>query len=326
MVRHQVQVLVLSALLTPPLYAETISTPQVLERTLSALSTCLDWRWVGSCLWMDCDLLGCRVLTSMKVRHYLPDLLVTVQRSPADTPWLEMQHLLGPVQETALATLMNRLTGGTFTTGGGHAAVTQSQFGNANLNFFEASVFGHPLAQLPVIRDRLFCESVTRSGKPYFESTIDAVAWRLAPFESMLPESLVPGQREIWDGVSHSWSALYPRSGYVVQQSPAKAAAVVAQRACNIVAGPRRDHLARSLEVPAAFTRPPPQLNERDPGTGLWQQISPGVDTDCTLFGSNDPGWDYGRIDASQAFMWNLWRPYECCRQNGATFLGDLDF
>ena len=307
---------------TARMTAETISTAQIVHRTTQGIDQCLDWKWVGNCFWLQCDLLGCSPTTSMKVRHYLPDLLVTVQQTPSSNPWLEMRSLLRATQEVALASLLSSAGAYAFEAGSGEASTSYGFARNGDLRFFESNVFGHPMAELPPLLDKLLCESVTRPAKPYFQSTLDAVAWRFAPTESMSPNALMPGRREIGSSGFASWGGVYPRSGFIIQQSPARAAAVVAQRACDIVLGSRGTHVALALD----YTMPPAVLNERDPNTGVWQMISPKVDSSCALFGSSDPAWDYGRIDESRAFIWNLWRPYECCEPNGDIFLGDIDF
>lgn len=44
----------------------------------SALSPdCLEYRVVGICYWLYCTPFGCSVRTSVKVRHYVPDAVVS---------------------------------------------------------------------------------------------------------------------------------------------------------------------------------------------------------------------------------------------------------
>ena len=44
----------------------------------SALSPdCLEYRVVGICYWLFCTWTGCTVRTSVKVRHYVPDAVVS---------------------------------------------------------------------------------------------------------------------------------------------------------------------------------------------------------------------------------------------------------
>lgn len=318
--------LVLLCLSAPLHEAESVSTAQITQRTLVAASSCLNWRWIGNCLWSECDLFGCEILTSMKVRHYVPDLLVTVQRTPADIPWREMRYTLSSMQASTISSVIRLISSQAFAGSGGDVAVSTDFTRNGDVRFFESNVFGHPLDALPLETGGLLCQSVSQPGKRYYQSALDALAWRVAPFESTRPEALVPGRREIGSSIAGSWGAVYPRSGFVTQQSPAKAAAVIAQRACDIVVGPRLQHVAFELESPEPYTTVPTYLDERDPATGLWQMISPKIDRTCGLFGLGDPNWDVGRIDESRASIWNLWRPYECCEPRGQIYLGAVHF
>ncbi|MCY3857580.1 MAG: TIGR03756 family integrating conjugative element protein [Gammaproteobacteria bacterium] len=318
--------LVVLILFAPFGEAESLSTAQIVQRTLHSISSCLDWRWVGNCFWSQCDLLGCEVSSSMKVRHYLPDLLVTVQRVPTDTPWTEMRHALSSTQSATTSSVFRPLSRQQFVGSGADVAVSSGHERNGDVRFFEASVFGHPLEALPLEVERLLCRSSIQAGKPYYQSSLDDFAWRFAPLESIHPAALIPGRREIGRTEEATWGAVYPRSGFVTQQSPVKAAAVIAQRACDILIGPRGQHVALELENPKPYTSVPTHLDERDAATGLWQMISPFVDPTCDLFGTQNPNWDFGRIDESRAFIWNLWRPYECCEPRGSIYLGAVHF
>ena len=165
--------------------AETVTTAEILSRTLQAVNSCLDWKWIGNCFWLDCNLLDCRVKTSIKVRHYRPDLLVTVQNSPANIPWKEMRLVLEQPQMLALTTIISALSGGSVKSGGGHVAVVHQADRNRRLRFYEANVFGHPIETIPSVVSRLFCKPRTTKAKPYFQSVLDSISWRFSPVESL---------------------------------------------------------------------------------------------------------------------------------------------
>ena len=322
----RVSLLTISSLGSVAGIAEFISTAQIIERTLTATPSCLNWRLVGSCQWLHCDLLGCSVQSSPKVRHYIPDLLVNIHRAPDDIPWLEMQQVFRVPQSFALRASAVAAHANPVAGSGGDAANSTRAPGNGDVRFYEATVFGHPLADLLFESENLLCEAVTKGGKPYFQSALDALAWRFSPIESVLPDALLPGRREIGSGANSTWGSVYPRNGFVTQQDPAKAAAVVAQRACDIVISSRRHRVALALDEAASHTWVPTMLEERNPATGLWQMIFPTTDGSCQLFGSNDPAWSVGRINDLRSFIWNLWRPYECCEPRGEKYLGSIDF
>ncbi len=72
----------------------------------------------------------------------------------------------------------------------------------------------------------------------------------------------------------------------------------------------------------------PPPLEEMNAETGVWQMLVPQPDTVCDVFGENDTttlfGWASGKVDVQGDYVWNLWRPYECCQIKGL-FLTDIE-
>jgi integrating conjugative element protein (TIGR03756 family) len=123
---------------------------------------------------------------------------------------------------------------------------------------------------------------------------------------------------------------------------------VIAQRAGDIVTRSDQPHIYVATEqgiVTRAGYRVwmPPPLVEADEETGTWQMLVPIEENECKVFGENDvfalPGnaWADGKLDFSKLpltdeqdshggdYVWNLWRPYQCCRDRG-TFITDIDF
>ncbi len=88
---------------------------------------------------------------------------------------------------------------------------------------------------------------------PYFLSTLDSIAWRTGVPESLYPEALIPGRREIGSQASgNMWGNVYPRSGFVSQTDDDKASAVVAQRVADIITRTGQPHVYQVLKGPAA--------------------------------------------------------------------------
>ncbi|MDC6679228.1 TraU family protein, partial [Leclercia adecarboxylata] len=59
--------------------------------TASVLSpNCLAYRVVGICFWLLCTPFGCTVKTSTKVRHFIPELVVSSCAITGNNPWTEM--------------------------------------------------------------------------------------------------------------------------------------------------------------------------------------------------------------------------------------------
>jgi hypothetical protein len=63
-------------------------------------------------------------------------------------------------------------------------------------------------------------------------------------------------------------------------------------------------------------------LRENDARTGIWQMLVPVPQGECKVFGENDlftlAGWGGGKVDPQGDYVFNLWRPYTCCRDRGS--------
>src|SRR3546814_8517822 len=49
------------------------------------------YRVVGICYWLSCGVGGCRIRTSIKVRHYVPDAVVSGYSNTGANPWVEVR-------------------------------------------------------------------------------------------------------------------------------------------------------------------------------------------------------------------------------------------
>lgn len=278
----------------------------------SALSPdCLEYRVVGICYWLYCTSFGCSVRTSAKVRHYVPDAVVSSYANTGDNPWLEVRAMSQPNASAQ----------------GGGDATTNAAHENSLARFKNADVIGHP-ASAAFSRfasaSGYACDGAGVAFMPYLLSTLDTPAWRYNVPESVYPEALIPGMREIGTRTGMNlWGNLYPRGGFVHQTDDYKAAAVVAQRAGDIVTRCGQLHVYQPL---LASTRdgywPAGALVEGDVSTGKWQELIPRLSSSCAVFPHDDQ-----KIQAQQGeYAWALWRPYSCCQRRGQTFLGSVDF
>src|SRR3546814_7544173 len=57
---------------------------------------CLEYRVVGICYWLYCTWTGCTVRTSIKVRHYVPDAVVSSYSNTGENPWVEVRAMSTP--------------------------------------------------------------------------------------------------------------------------------------------------------------------------------------------------------------------------------------
>ncbi|WP_429436353.1 TIGR03756 family integrating conjugative element protein [Pseudomonas sp. BS3782 TE3695] len=278
--------------------------------TSSVLSSgCLEYRIVGICFWLLCTPFGCTVKTSMKVRHFIPELVVSSYATTGDNPWTEMAALSAPISGAE---------------GGGNLITPNTHRDNLP-RFKNVDGIGHPggwAATQLASQSGYACASGATAFMPYYLSTLDSLAWRQGIPESFYPESLMPGLREIGRQASgNMWGNVYPRQGILVQPDDFKAAAVMAQRAGDVITRNGQPHVYVPL-TPAKRDGywPPGPIVENDASTHKWQLLYPQVQATCAIFPSDPvPGADGG-------YAWSLWRPYSCCKREGQTFLFSIDF
>ncbi|WP_412461706.1 TIGR03756 family integrating conjugative element protein [Pseudomonas sp. SC11] len=286
-----------------------ISSAAIIASTSSP--TCLEYKVVGICYWLLCTPGGCKVRTSAKVRHYIPDAVVSVYANTGENPWTEMSPMGAP---NAVAQA-------------GNDGTSNHNAENNIAKFKEADVIGHPGAAVFSRFASSFgysCHGATTPFVPYMLSTLDTLAWRYGVPESVYPEALIPGMREVGGLLSADmWGSVYPRSGFIHQVDDFKAGAVIAQRAGDVTTRVGQPHVylpMRSLAEPGYW--PAGELKEGDASTGKWQQLTPTMSPTCAVFPS--PGFNADAID--EAYAWALWRPYSCCQRKGQIFLGSTDF
>lgn len=278
--------------------------------TASALSpNCLEYRVVGLCFWLFCTPFGCKVKTSTKVRHFIPELVVSSYATTGNNPWTEMAALSSPISGAE----------------GGGNLITPNTLRDNLPRFKNVDGIGHPggvVATQLAAQSGYACASGATAFQPYYLSTLDSLAWRHGIPESVYPESLTPGVREIGLQASgNMWGNVYPRQGFLVQPDDFKAAAVMAQRAGDVMTRSGQPHVYLPL-TPAKREGywPPGPIVENEASTHKWQLLSPQVQPTCAIFPSEPVQ------SADGGYAWSLWRPYSCCKREGQTFLFSLDF
>jgi integrating conjugative element protein (TIGR03756 family) len=304
-----------------PITFAALSTAQIVASALSP--ACIHWRVSGICYWLLCTPLGCTVRTSVKVTHSLPEVVVSTYLTTGGNPWREMASV-----SRAAGGLEHALTGGlTGLSAGGGNATQRKPPGrrHASLLFRYADAIGHPAtALIGKYLSGYTCTSAARPLVTYFLSTLDALAWRTGLPESLYPEALMPGQRELGSSYrGDMWGALYPRAGLVNQTDGDKAAGVVAQRVADIITRAGQPHVYLPLQgTPRPGYWPPGAVVENtDRRNHAWQRLFPQPGSSCAVF--PDGHHDAAR-DGSAVFA--LWQPYSCCQRRGQTFLYSTDF
>ncbi|QIQ21452.1 TIGR03756 family integrating conjugative element protein [Zophobihabitans entericus] len=286
-----------------------LSTPEIVASTISP--DCIDYRIVGLCYWLLCTPYGCSVKTSVKVRHYIPDAVVSSYANTGENPWKEVSFM-SPILAESQA---------------GNNGTTNEQHENNLAKFKNADVIGHPGAEVYNEYMEQFgyvCSGASDAFEPFFLSTFDFIGWRYNLPEMFYPEALMPGMREVGQQLlGNMWGNVYPRGGFVHQSDDYKAAAVVAQRAGDIVTRYGQPHIyTPMLKEPKPGYIPAGALIEGDISTGKWQELKPTMMNTCSVFPSANLNLE--AMDGD--FAWTLWRPYSCCQRKGQTFLGSIDY
>lgn len=220
-----------------------------------------------------------------------------------------------------MATLSSPISGAE---GGGNLITPNTHRDNLT-RFKNVDGIGHPggwIATQLASQSGYACASGATAFIPYYLSTLDSLAWRHGIPENFYPESLVPGVREVGSQVlGNMWGNVYPRQGFLVQPDDFKAAAVMAQRAGDVVTRNWQPHVYVPL-TPARHDGywPPGPIVENDASTHKWQLLSPQIQPTCAIFPSNPVQ------SADGGYAWSLWRPYSCCKREGQTFLFSIDF
>lgn len=257
---------------------------------------CLYPRIVGICIWIWPYPLNIEV--TIKIGHFNPDVIVYVNR------------------EGALSTQDNPVYPSK-----GSAEVDDNERGHKDLMFKHALAAGNPLS------GQIYCPTQADTTI-YFTSEIDIPSWKWVGLDSLDSAAFIPGQREV--DVDENWGALYPRSGWVIQQSDPKTAGIIAQRVGDIITRESEPHiydddLASQMKIfveDEMFTWAPDELIENVFDEGWWERISPDFKIQCDIFGED--GSDEA-VDDNGDYIYILWRPYTCCEIEPG-FLIYIDF
>ncbi|SEG30056.1 TIGR03756 family integrating conjugative element protein [Billgrantia desiderata] len=299
---------------TAPSPAHAITTPEIIASAVAP--DCLEYRVVGVCVWLHCSWTGCSIRTSVKVRHYVPELVVSSYERPGSNPWREVSLLTSPLVDLAEGAL--GIAGGRATSDG----TTQHR---QSLRFKEADVIGHPGNE--VFREMagafgLTCAGRSRAFEPYFSSPLDVLAWRSNIPEMAYPEALIPGRRELGQP-GDNWGNIYPRGAFIGSRShDYKVAALIAQRAVDIVTRTGQPHVYQPLAGGGRDGYWPPGPVVEGDGEHRWQHLSPNMTQQCVAWPDRSPSDTYAdRLDPQGNYTFALWQRYRCCQRRGQTLL-----
>ena len=322
----------------------TLSAEALSSRSFSP--DCLEWKISGVCIWLKCSIFGCRVVTTPRISHRLPDLMVAAYPHTKDSPLEGMSLILG---------LLGDAVDGIYL-GGSITGIGNELVQHDTLQFNEVDVVGNPAANSK-ISSRFLCRSATKPSFPYYISLVDAVSWRSGLPDGLKDEALSPGKREIGNWPSHTWGSVYPRSGFLIQNHSGKAAAVSCQRAVDIVLRDGEGHVVKpfskgksntvqrgdararneiecnqsggywqSGDLSRCMTQTWQQwLPESDERTDRWQLLLPTRSDRCETFGETEQ-WPHSTIAQDGKYIWNYWAKYKCCVKAGGVLLAHFEF
>ncbi len=373
-ITKHITLLLCLSMLSLPLHAKSFTSAKVISSAHSR--SCLDYKILPNpCIYMyfSCSLFGgCGIKFTARdrIKHKLPDLVVSTFREPGDNPWTEIRltesRIAKATMDNVLVHAFKSIDKGEsvgFEGAGrenGHVGLGSIQ-SVKNLRFNETNVIGSPAPKVirrtmkytvPSIFGRPFlCKSTVRPLFPYMMSEVDAIAWRKAEVNMANTAADIArtggrhiGSLSLNNPNGNTWGTVYPRIGFVYQTEPAKAAAVVAQRAIDIVSQPSQyPHIYspygyRGVKM---FKAPPETYLCGDDGDGehgptysnctigtsfaqwmrpanehskSWQMITPKKNSRCEAFGTTDVNWSRGKNTEDGDYAWNYWRQYECCK------------
>lgn len=101
--------IMLSAASVPAANA-ALNSAQIVASAVS--QACISWRVSGICYWLLCTPFGCKVRTSVKVTHFIPEAVVSAYNTQGGNPWSEMSMVsqaAGGLESSITSTVERRV-------------------------------------------------------------------------------------------------------------------------------------------------------------------------------------------------------------------------
>lgn len=257
--------------------------PNSLEVINDSINTsCIDYEFIGACIWLKCGWTGCKVVTTPIAKHYIPDTMIAVMSkspdeqgaandAPFPTTWNTAANGLHGMMQSLITTIAQQVsaaTGDIFNLQEGFSSLTAA---NEQAGVFqEALAIGHPEAgivnsvQKQITQATMgmvpFCDMRTIPAKPYYSSSADFIEWRYGVLESLrmaldvgssFDMRMMGGTRlgyfEANTEMSvDKWDYLYPRTGLTSNPDHYRASGMVATRVAHIIS--RDNQIGRIYE------------------------------------------------------------------------------
>jgi len=325
MAKQLIKILFILLLSVPCAFAADgkITSVNIVGQTFGAIPSCLKYRILGVCFWMHCDGPFCWVSTTLKVSEYLPDTIDSVFSNAKSDPWVLTNTVVDPVGLKVAKLQSKTLIHDPYGFGDSQ---TSPATHTEDDRLKEVDVLGNPVAQL--FKPPAFIPSTSIPFLPYYISMVDAVIWRGGLTEMLYPQSYIPGDDDIGKFPYNVWGSLYPRTGFLMQSDDAKAAAVIAQRATNIITHGAQAHIDDPLPSGScgpACTAYRSKVN--DANTVEFQMVYPIPQKTCGIFGVDYlthllPWGSKAAAKGNGNYVWVMWRHYQGCINEGGKYLG----
>jgi hypothetical protein len=121
-----------------------------------------------------------------------------------------------------------------------------------------------------------------------------------------------------------NWGSAVPFEGKIQTSNDAKAAAVIAQRASNLITtsgNNRWGHIFHPLSTRCGSACTAATIQENNPDTEF-QMIYPRAENTCQVFGQTIAFGEEAEMKTKGAYLWVLWRKYEGCVEGVGTYVG----
>lgn len=313
-------------------YSGVIDTIAITEQTMSAALSCMDWEVRGSCVWVTCVAFVCAPNISIKVKNFVPDLVVQSYDRADGEPWTESQDInrvsQGDSDSSWVTTMISWIEEFNVSDVGiaGGVSTQASDEKKAGLAFKLVDAYGNPALvpfnALGAATFNLVCSGRSWPLFPYYISNLDAIAWRWDIPEMFYPQSLIP----LFTGWSlgtwtNNYGPIYPRHGFLHQEDDLKAAVLTTFRALHFVTRNNTPHVYMPVSPQQEDGYwPAGPLDHGDSDTGRFQMLYPRDDDSCEAFPYERSPSATRRADDG-SYVWNFWKAYKCCARVGDTLV-----
>lgn len=168
------------------------NTAGVVGATMAAAPSCLSYRVTGVCFFLRCTPFGCTVETSIRVSHYMPDVLVSTFNDQYIHPWSDVGGFVSGIGSSAGSALLRNPIDASASTANPPAERPPAE---PVATFKSADAIGNPLVMVNNVSNEFVVPGVTELVR--FPSTMGSIMseWARAPATLM---NQVPAQVQAW--------------------------------------------------------------------------------------------------------------------------------